>query len=224
MMALNILLVEDETNLGATLRDYLQSKGYRVKWADSLKMAQNALEEFNPHIIILDLGLPDGNGLELIPSLEQAHIDYSLIILSALNDPEVRVSGLEAGALEYITKPFHLKELTIHIERIRKKLEASGTKVHGNLKIWFERFEVQDGSGDIIPLAQKEQAILKLLYDKKFQAVTRDEILETIWGADAYPSTRTVDNYIVKLRKWCETGHGIEIKSIRGIGYKLSAH
>ena len=94
---------------------------------------------------------------------------------------------------------------------------------HGPLKIWFKRYEVQDASGEILTLSQKECAILELLYSQKNEAIDREIIIEKVWGEDKFPSNRTVDNYIVKLRKWCEsdTQKHLDIQSIRGIGYKL---
>src|SRR5690606_23295139 len=113
---------------------------------------------------------------------------------------ETRVEGLEIGAADYITKPFALKELTLRLERIldgaRTKL---GTITHGALEIRFDSYELVGANGEIIPLAQKECSILKLLYRKNGTVTTREEILNHVWGNDKFPTERTVDNYIVKL-------------------------
>ena len=151
-----------------------------------------------------------------------------LLFLSAQNDPETKLEGLEIGAHDYITKPFALKELTLRLERIIANTNMRDAQpeeiVHGPLKIWFTRFEVQDANGKIIPLSHKECEILEILYKNKNKAVQREEIIEKVWGPNKFPSNRTVDNYIVKLRRWCESDNQstISIQSIRSVGYKLT--
>lgn len=223
-----VLLVEDEKNLGVTLSEYLKDLGHDCTWAQTKSEGLELFKKTSPQVVLMDIGLPDGNGLELAKTLRAQNKNFVLLFLSAQNDPETRVDGLEIGAEDYITKPFALKELVLRLERILKnqtKLNLGPEEItHGPLKIWFKRFEVQDGQGRVLPLSQKECAILELLYEKKGQAVDRTEIIESIWGEDKFPSNRTVDNYIVKLRKWCETDPGahIAIQSVRGIGYKLT--
>lgn len=227
---LDILIVEDEENLGITLSEYLEGIGHSTQWAKDAKSARELFSNFRPHVILMDIGLPDGNGLQLAREFRKERKDFVLLFLSAQNDPETKVEGLEIGAEDYITKPFALKELTLRLKRILSTQSQVNKLpdeiVHGNLKIWFKQYEVQDAHGQILSLSQKECAILELLYTKKNEAVDREEIIEKIWGDDKFPSNRTVDNYIVKLRKWCETDvkGKIEIQSIRSIGYKLIIH
>lgn len=227
MSDLSVLLVEDEANLGQTLRDYLRTKKFKVELATSLKEARELFQEISPAIAILDIGLPDGSGIDLAREFRQLKKDCVLLFCTALNDPALRVEGLELGAEDYITKPFELKELTLRLDRILK-----GRKLHlhnpdeysfGKLKFWPKRYEIQEASGEIIPLGQKECAILEILLEKKNEVVARDEMIESIWGENSFPSNRTIDNYIVKLRKWADSDPKAELKitSIRGIGYKL---
>jgi two-component system alkaline phosphatase synthesis response regulator PhoP len=224
---LNILIVEDEINLGKTLSEYLAGLGHSCQWAKDVKSARILFAQHVPNVVLMDIGLPDGNGLDLARELRKSRKDFVLLFLSAMNDPETKVEGLEIGADDYITKPFALKELTLRLQRIlssQKKIEQLPEEIiHGPLKIWFKRYEVQDAEGNLLSLSQKECAILELLYTKKNMAIDREEIIEKIWGEDKFPSNRTVDNYIVKLRKWCETdaNKNLEIQSIRSIGYKL---
>lgn len=224
---LNILIVEDEENLGITLSEYLKGLGHECAWAKNAKEARDFFKSEQPGVILMDIGLPDGNGLELARDFRKLRKDFVLLFLSALNDPETKVEGLEIGADDYITKPFALKELILRLNRIlssQSEINKLPEEIsHGPLKIWFKRYEVQDAQGNVISLSQKECAILELLYTKKNNAVDREEIIEKIWGEDKFPSNRTVDNYIVKLRKWCEsdTRNNLEIQSIRSIGYKL---
>ncbi len=224
----SILIVEDETNLGETLKEYLEGIGHKCFWASNCHEANHLFSEHNPSIVLMDIGLPDGNGIELAKKFRSESKNFVLLFLSAQNDPETRVQGLEIGAEDYITKPFALKELVIRLERIlnssNQSLDIADELSFGSLKIWFKRYEVQDGNGNIIPLSQKECAILQLLFKNSGMAVNREDIIDEIWGKDQFPSQRTVDNYIVKLRKWCETDKSniIQIVSIRGIGYKMT--
>lgn len=227
-MSKAILIVEDEKNLGVTLSEYLKTLGYSCEWSTTVAQAREMFKTIHPGIVLMDIGLPDGNGLDLARELRSVRKDFVLLFLSAQNDPDTRVQGLEIGAEDYITKPFALKELTLRLERILKDQERFQSNpdeiVHGPLKIWFRKYEVQKADGSVLPLSQKECAILELLYQNQDVAVDRIEIIEKIWGDDKFPSNRTVDNYIVSLRKWCESdseGH-INIQSIRGVGYKLT--
>jgi two-component system alkaline phosphatase synthesis response regulator PhoP len=224
---LKILIVEDEENLGITLSEYLKGVGHEVEWAQDGKSAEKFFIEHRPSLVLMDIGLPDTNGITLAQNFRKLRKDFVLLFLSAQNDPETKVLGFESGADDYITKPFALKELMMRLSRIissQKNFEELPEEIiHGKLKIWFRRFEVMDADGNILNLSQKECQILELLYRKKNEGVDREEIIEKIWGEDKFPSNRTVDNYIVKLRKWCESDSTmpIEIQSIRGIGYKL---
>jgi two-component system alkaline phosphatase synthesis response regulator PhoP len=222
-MATNILIVEDEPNLGTTLNEYLTGIGHDCALATTVAEAKTSFANKKPTIVLMDIGLPDGNGIELARELKWKD-DFVLLFLSALNDPETKLEGLELGAEDYITKPFALKELTLRLERILKYHKTSQDEhVFGRLKFWPKRYMVQDANEMEIPLSQKECQILKILIEKKAQVVSRDEIIDKVWGEDQYPSHRTVDNYIVKLRKWTETDETgkLQIQSVRGIGYKL---
>ncbi|OUR97890.1 hypothetical protein A9Q84_06750 [Halobacteriovorax marinus] len=222
-----ILIVEDEKNLGTTLQEYLNGLGHECQLATTGEEARSLFRESSPEIILMDIGLPDANGLDLAREFRKERKDFVLLFLSALNDPEIRVEGLEIGAEDYITKPFALKELVLRLNRILihqddKRLVPDELSF-GDLKIWFKKFEVENGEGQIQALSQKECSILQLLLNNQNEATTREQIIEKVWGADKFPSNRTVDNYIVTLRKWCDSSKDkvLEIKSIRGIGYKL---
>lgn len=220
-----ILIVEDEPNLGVTLNEYLNGLGHDCALATTCAKASELFNKLSPAIVLMDIGLPDGNGLDLAKKFRSIRKDFVLLFLSALNNPDIRVEGLEIGAADYITKPFALKELTLRLDRILESRDTLNEVIkHGPLEIHFDKYEVVAAQGETISLAQKECAILKLLYRKKGQVVTREEILDQVWGNDRYPTERTVDNYIVKLRKWCETdsANHIAIHSVRGVGYKLS--
>lgn len=227
MPNLTLLLVEDEPNLGQTLRDYLRSKKFQVELATTCAEARTKFTEITPAIAVLDIGLPDGSGIELAREFRMARKDCVLLFCTALNDPYLRVEGLELGAEDYITKPFELKELTLRLDRILKSRELTlhnPDEMHfGKLLFWPKRFEIQDADGIISPLGQKECAILELFLERKNEVVSRDEMIESIWGENSFPTNRTIDNYIVKLRKWADSdaSGSVKITSVRGIGYKL---
>lgn len=227
MSDLPLLLVEDEPNLGQTLRDYLRAKKFRVELAASCAEARLKFKEIRPAVAILDIGLPDGSGIDLAREFRQERRECVLLFCTALNDPVLRVEGLELGAEDYVTKPFELKELTLRLDRILKSRELTLSNPDeyrfGKLIFWPKRFEILDGDGVTSSLSQKECAILELLLEKKNDVVARDEMIESIWGENSFPTNRTIDNYIVKLRKWADssTSTGLKIQSVRGIGYKL---
>ena len=226
---IQLLIVEDEPNLADTLSEYLESKDFSVCLARNAQQARSAFDAkgFHPQVVLMDIGLPDGDGLELARESRFKRKDFVLLFLSAQNDPETKYEGLQMGAEDYITKPFDLRELTLRLDRIlsnRADLDTLSEEISlGDLKIWFKRFELLDGDKNIVSLGQKEQAILKLLYQNANQVVSRDTIIDEIWGENSFPSNRTVDNYIVKLRKWLESSKedAAKISSVRGIGYKF---
>lgn len=222
----SILIVEDEPNLGDTLREYMEMKGYPTYLATNGCEARELFSQKMPSVILMDVQLPGDNGFVLARDFRSQNKDFTLLFLSAQNDPHSRVEGLEIGAEDYITKPFELKELTLRLERIldfRKDRLGLSPITHGSLQIFFSQYEVRDAHGQIIALSHKECAILKDLYSHKGQVVSRDELISRVWGEEEYPSLRTVDNYMVKLRKWCETDKKgcLLIQSVWGVGYKL---
>jgi two-component system alkaline phosphatase synthesis response regulator PhoP len=227
MSELSLLIVEDEANLGQTLTNYLRTKKFNVDLAATCAEARVKFQDMKPAIVVLDIGLPDGDGISLAREFRAKRKDCVLLFCTALHDPALRVEGLELGAEDYITKPFELKELTLRLDRILKSrsitLHNPDEYQFGELIFWPKRFEIKDAQGIVSSLSQKECAILELLIQKKNEVVARDEMIETIWGENSFPTNRTIDNYIVKLRKWADTdpGHNIQISSVRGIGYKL---
>jgi two-component system, OmpR family, alkaline phosphatase synthesis response regulator PhoP len=227
-MSKQILIVEDELNLAHTIQEYLSTKGFECflvhKMQDALTyIATNK----NISMAVLDINLPDGSGLDLAREIKKRSPDILFLFMSAMNDPETKLEGLEIGAEDYITKPFALKELSLRIDKIltvNNLINASPDEINiGTLKIRFKSFELIDAQNKKITLNQKECAILEMLWRNKNMVVSREDIIDEIWGKDSFPSNRTVDNYIVGLRKWAETdsSHKIAIVSIRGIGYKL---
>jgi two-component system alkaline phosphatase synthesis response regulator PhoP len=228
---IHLLVVEDERNVGETLAERLQAAGYRVTLAESCARARQAWRTEVPQLALLDVGLPDGNGFALARELRSAAPQTAIIFLTAHGNPEERVRGLEIGADDYLTKPFHFRELLLRIQNCLKRAqelrdvpgEMRGRVRIGRALVDFERFAAEV-EGEVQTLTHKECAVLRLLASRAGKAVSRDEILDRAWSADEFPTSRTVDNFIVRLRKLVEADAGEPrvIRSIRGVGYLLT--
>lgn len=230
-MSARILIVEDERNVAETLTERLSAAGYEVQHAGSAAAARRAIEGPALQLLLLDVGLPDGNGFELAGELRARQPAAAVIFLTARGNPEDRVRGLELGADDYLTKPFHFRELLLRIQNCLKRAqdlaqlpgEMRGTVRIGRARVDFERFAAEvDGVWQ--PLTHKECAVLRLLASRAGKAVSRDEILDRAWSADEFPTSRTVDNFIVRLRRLVEENAADPqvIRSIRGVGYLLT--
>ena len=226
-----LLVVEDERNVGETLAERLQGAGYRVTLAESAARARQAWRTQAPELTLLDVGLPDGNGFDLAAELRAAVPQTAIIFLTAHGNPEERVRGLELGADDYLTKPFHFRELLLRIQNCLKRAqdlaelpgEMRGVVRIGRARVDFERF-CAEVDGISHALTHKECAVLRLLASRAGKVVSRDEILDKAWSADEFPTSRTVDNFIVRLRKLVEpdVDQPQVIRSIRGVGYLLT--
>jgi two-component system, OmpR family, alkaline phosphatase synthesis response regulator PhoP len=226
-----LLLVEDERNVAETLMERLRAEGFQVKRADSVASARRAIAESEVELALLDVGLPDGNGFELAKSLRERTPGTAIIFLTAHASPEDRVRGLELGADDYVGKPFHFRELLLRINNCLKRAqelrrvpgEFRGQVRIGRALVDFERFTASV-DGRSVALTHKESAVLRLLAERVGKAVSRDEILDRAWSADEFPTSRTVDNFIVRLRKLIEVDAADPrvIRSIRGVGYLLT--
>jgi two-component system alkaline phosphatase synthesis response regulator PhoP len=211
-----LLLLEDEQNIGATLSDLLEGAGYAVTWAQTCAEARDALKLYPFDVALLDVNLPDGTGFQVAELLQSS--PTVMLFLTAMSDPEHRVQGLQLGAEDYIVKPFHLQELLLRIRNALKRPKPLTARVQlGDALIDFSTFTfTRNGQSEI--LSAKEAKLLQLLCDRRGKVVSRDEILNHVWPLEAFPTARTVDNFILKLRKLV----GDEsIKTIRGIGYQL---
>ncbi|MCM2323256.1 MAG: response regulator transcription factor [Oligoflexia bacterium] len=225
-----LLVLEDERNVGATLVERLRKEGYEVAWSMSVEEARLEIQQRKFDLALLDVGLPDGSGFQVAEALRRLAPSTSIIFLTAYGSPEDRVRGLELGAEDYVVKPFHLKELLLRVnnglKRARYLSGAFGTEGEqltiGKAVVNFSRFEAQvDGKSH--SLTHKEIALLRLLAERRGKVVSRDEILNQVWSEDEYPTSRTIDNFIMRLRRLVEVDpeNPQVIKSIRGVGYQL---
>ncbi len=213
-----ILLVEDDRSLGATLHERLVKEGYEVVWKTNKKdsLSEHSKSPFD--LYILDVGLPDGTGFELAQELKVVD-RRPFLFLTAQSDAESRLRGYELGAEEYIPKPFHLRELLLRVRHVLDNHTASHILHIGPIKVDFDSYTFErDGVPETV--ASKDLQLLKLLVDQSPKVVSRDEALNLLWGEDKFPSARTVDNSILRLRSVLSEEVSLCIESVRGVGYR----
>lgn len=226
----NVLLVEDEENLHEAIKLNLDIEGYNVTSVFNGKNAITKVKEKKFDLIILDVMLPDVNGFDICETIRLNDEQTPILFLTAKSDSEDRIKGLTIGGDDYLTKPFNIEELLLRIKLLIKRstsidsAESITTYKIGEFTINFNSFEVVESNGEVTALTKKQINLLKLLIDKKNQAVSRQEILEKVWGYEIYPTTRTIDNVILSFRKIFEknTEPNTYFKSIRGVGYKFT--
>jgi two-component system, OmpR family, alkaline phosphatase synthesis response regulator PhoP len=222
-----ILLVEDEENLAHGLEYNLTEEGYGVMLARDGKQAIKFFDENEFDLIVLDIMLPFFNGFEIAKHIREKHPQMPILMLTARTQIEDRVKGLELGADDYLTKPFHLNELLLRIKGMLKRKSwyqkvASDNPVYkfGNSEINFENFKCKNDKISF-QLTSYEAMIMKYLIDNKNKVVSRKELLENVWNMNPDIETRTVDNFIVRLRKYFEVdpSNPKYIVSVRSAGY-----
>jgi len=222
-----ILIIEDEADLVKGLKLNLADEGYEVDWAsDGREGLRRALEDA-PDLVILDIMLPGMNGLEVCRELRQKKTNIPVIMLTAKSEEVDKVVGLEIGADDYMTKPFSVRELLARIKAHlrREKMEPLNvpkTFVFGEVEVDFVHFKVRR-AGREFDLTSLEVDILKYLIAHKGEVVSREALLDKVWGYDKFPTTRTIDNHILKLRKKIEEdpSRPRHIFSIYGEGYRF---
>ncbi|OGD37604.1 MAG: DNA-binding response regulator [Candidatus Aminicenantes bacterium RBG_19FT_COMBO_58_17] len=222
-----ILIIEDEADLVKGLKLNLADEGYEVDWAsDGREGLRRALEEA-PDLVILDIMLPGMNGLDICRELRQKKANIPVIMLTAKGEEVDKVVGLEIGADDYMTKPFSVRELLARIKAHlrREKREPRNvpkTYVFGEVEVDFVHFKVRR-AGKESDLTALEVDILRYLIAHKGEVVSRDALLDKVWGYEKFPTTRTIDNHILKLRKKIEEdpSRPRHIFSIYGEGYRF---
>lgn len=227
----NILIVEDEVHIAAGLQFNLELEGHRVELAqDGLVAKRILIEEGRAFdLVILDLMLPHVSGFELCRAIRRQSNTMPILMLTAKRDDPDKVYGLRMGADDYVTKPFNLEELLARIEAIlrRKGWSAPAPAEHdvlrfGNVRIDFDTFEVTVGDEEI-KLTPIEFGLMKTFRDNEGVVLSRDQLLELVWGWQNPASTRTVDNFILRLRRALEPtpSQPRHLLSVRGAGYKF---
>lgn len=228
----SILLVEDEENLHETLKMNLELEGYSVTSAFNGAQAMKAVENEYFDLIIMDIMLPEIDGINVTQNIRISNNEVPILILSAKNNSEDRVLGLKKGADDYLTKPFNLEELLLRIQKLvqkNKRLQdrstVGDTYSFGGHTVNFKAQEALTAAGEKIPLSKKEAMLLKLLVENKNEVVPREKILQSVWGYNVYPTTRTIDNFILNFRKYFEedSRNPKYFHSVRGVGYKYQS-
>lgn len=222
-----ILVIEDEPHILLGLKDALSFEGYRVVTASSGKEGLTQARAERPHVVLLDLMLPDMNGYQICEELRRHDAFMPIIMLTARSQEADKIRGLDAGADDYVTKPFSVGELVARIRalfrRTGRPVENSTFKI-GEVTVNVAAHTVQRGSKkEAEQLSFYEVELLRLLHERAGQPVSREEILNKIWGVEANPTNRTIDNFIVKLRKKVEKrpDKPEHILTVYGYGYKL---
>ena len=228
MKAARILVVDDEEHLATGIRENLEAEGYRAEVAHdgAAGLARLRAEPFD--LVVLDVMMPNMDGIELCAQLRRDGIQTPVLFLTVKSAAEDRVRGFEAGGDDYLPKPFHLKELLLRVAAILRRsswYHASGASVEfGGNRIDFKTYEARAWDGSQHSLTHKEAMILRALADRPGNIVTREEILDRVWGYEVFPSTRTIDNFIVRLRKRFERNAEApaHFHTVRGVGYRFT--
>jgi two-component system alkaline phosphatase synthesis response regulator PhoP len=221
-----ILLVEDESNLASVIQLNLELENYEVHVCDNGLHSIEKFKSINPDLVILDVMLPELNGIEVCKQLKKINLEVPVLFLSAKSSGAEKIEGLKSGGDDYITKPFNLEELILRVQNLLRRLPVNKQEdiflIDGFL-INFSNFTIQNNSKSTIAITNRESKLLKMLVSRDGQVISRDEIIKQLWLPSENPSSRTIDNYILNFRKIFEIGEKKYFHSIRGIGYKFKS-
>lgn len=227
----HVLLIEDESHIAQTIQLNFELEDYAVTCANDGKQALQLFKSQKFDAVVLDIMLPEIDGLSLCELFRDSDKSIPILILSARSSQEDKIEGLKLGADDYLAKPFNLEELLLRVKNLLKRNGNFTIDKHeipaysfGTFQVNFLTYEASGLSGKKFLLNKKELLLLKLLIERKNEVVSRDEILEKIWDTDANPTTRTIDNYILAFRKYFEINpkEPRYFHSIRGVGYKFT--
>ena len=230
--ASRVLVVEDDPHLAAGVLENLRAEGYEVAHLADGQAALEWLRTERCALIVLDVMLPGLDGFALCHTLRDQGNNTPVLFLTARGDPADRVRGLEAGGDDYLAKPFHLKEFLLRVRAILKRWDwyrsasasaATAQLTFGGNEVDFRAFRARAWNGEAQELTEKEAMILKVLAEHAGEIVSREDLLERVWGYDVFPSTRTVDNFILRLRKRFERdpANPRHFLTVWGVGYRF---
>lgn len=224
-----ILVVEDEYAMLMGLKDNLEFEGYRVDIADDGAKGYDMISKNEHDLVLLDVMLPNMSGFDICKNARKNGVATPIILLTAKGEEIDKVLGLELGADDYITKPFSLRELLARIKAILRRSDTIKPDVKeeknisiGNMEVNFANYEAWI-DGNIVKMSHKEFEFLHYLWNQQNKVVSRDDLLDNVWGTDYIPSSRTVDNFVLKLRQKIEkdSNNPKIIITVHGVGYKL---
>lgn len=227
-----ILVVEDDPHLASGIVENLRAEGYEVDTVGDGRAALSWLEAAQCSLVVLDVMLPHVDGFTVCRTMRERADNTPVLFLTARGDPRDRIHGLEAGGDDYLAKPFHLQELLLRVRAIVRRREwyqsasatpAGATLRFGGNEVDFRAFRARSWNGSAQELTEKEAMILKVLAERPGEIVSREDLLERVWGYDVFPSTRTVDNFILKLRKRFEEdpAEPRHFLTVWGVGYRF---
>jgi DNA-binding response OmpR family regulator len=214
-----VLLVEDDASLGRTLAERLERERLDVSWAHNVASAEAELASQAWDLIIVDVKLPDGSGFGLARHIKRTSLT-PIMFMTALNSAENRLEGFEIGADEYLPKPFHLKEFILRVRHVLATQRVPDVVHAQGRTIDLRALTIVGPHGSRAFLQVRDGRVLKLLVSAAPAVVERSAILDQAWGRDQFPTSRAVDNAIVRLRQALQDDHGQLIRSVRGVGYQ----
>lgn len=222
-----ILIVEDEPNMRLGLKDNLEFEGYEVEIAENGEEGLSKILDNQYDLVIMDVMMPKMSGFDVCKNVRKAGLSTPIILLTAKGEEIDKVLGLELGADDYVTKPFSLRELLARVKAILRRSESLNISENklitiGKLEVDFNGYKATSSNREV-QMSHKEFEILHFLWKKRNTTVSRDDLLSEIWGYDETPTTRTVDNFILKLRQKIEIdpNHPKIILTVHGVGYKM---
>ncbi len=222
-----ILVIEDDADVQSALKHGFEGAGYVVDFCDDGVSGLQSFQLNTPTAVVLDLCLPGVAGKDVCRQLREQSRSIPIIILSALTEVSDKVLLLELGADDYVTKPFSPRELLARVQaHIQRQVRITSSEVSitefGDLCVDFRKMEVSK-NGESIPLAPQEFKLLKYLVENPERVISRDEILNQVWGYENYPSTRTVDNHVLRLRRKLETdsANPLHFQTVHAVGYRF---
>jgi DNA-binding response OmpR family regulator len=219
-----VLVIEDDPGILRTVADNLRFEQYDVITAVDGETAYLIQQQQQPDLIVLDLMLPRMSGLELCRKLRAEDVQVPVLVLTARGEEADRVRGLDLGADDYVSKPFSVPELMARVRALLRRSSPSlaATLKFGDVEVDFRRHVAIRG-GHVVEMTRKEFALLRFLASRQDTVITRDELLNKVWGLEAYPITRTVDNHVAGLRAKLEVdpARPAHIQTVHGVGYKF---
>jgi two-component system alkaline phosphatase synthesis response regulator PhoP len=227
----SVLLVEDEENLHESLKMNLELEGYQITSAFDGIQAMKAVQNEYFDLIVMDVMIPEVDGFSVTQNIRLTNTEVPILILSAKDSSADKVTGLKKGADDYLTKPFNLEELLLRVrklieknKRLQKTSSVGDSYGFGGNTVDFRAQQATTARGEKIDLSKKEAMLLKLLIENKNEVVPREKILQSVWGYNVYPTTRTIDNFILSFRKYFEedSRNPKYFHSVRGVGYKYA--
>jgi two-component system alkaline phosphatase synthesis response regulator PhoP len=229
-----ILVVEDDLHLAEGMAENMRAEGYATDAVHDGRAGLTQAMASTYDLLVLDVMLPQMDGFAVCRELRAAGKNTPVLFLTARGDPQDRVRGLEAGGDDYLTKPFHLDEFLLRVKAILRRWDwykhsitkpaSAGLLRFADNEVNFRTFRAKSWDGSSHDLTEKEAMILKVLAEQPGEVVTRDDLLEKVWGYEVYPSTRTVDNFILRLRKIFERtpAEPRHFLTVRGVGYRFN--